>query len=490
MFEDWIERVAGKMSPIVPQVLIASFGLAFLRIWRVWVFSVIKSIPVGDVLHLTLRDVYSLGIVLSMAACLVILYRRHSLTRGPVVIAGLAVATLGTAGLLVVRNTGTTDMLAATIPLTLCIAFGFAVIQSAWIEWLGMHAIPVTVLLSCTIAWVVHAALWAGLGALDPTEPFLHVAMLLMPLLSVTAMLADATRLRQTPSQTEGCSQAALDGQAVSVDLGSCGADAIRQALPIMVWTWVFAVAYTLGMSYTGLGTSVLGEILPVVILAAGFIALGSNFDYTTIYRFAFIILALGFIAAALNSQDLAFVQSCFSASNSIITALATTFVCAAAALRHISAAWTYSALMLGWHVMPLVVRRLISLTGFDAGAAGMLFAIIATAALLVFALAVWKGSDLLSQWRTACEVDERDLFLERCQALAVRGKLGERETGVLVLLAQGKSYTQISEQLFIAMGTVRAHAGHIYDKLGVHSRQELVELIESEDCETGSQEQ
>ncbi len=67
----------------------------------------------------------------------------------------------------------------------------------------------------------------------------------------------------------------------------------------------------------------------------------------------------------------------------------------------------------------------------------------------------------------------------ERCEKLAKRYKLTQRETEVMVLLAKGRSLERVQKELFIAKGTATAHAHHIYQKLGIHSRQELMDLVD-----------
>ena len=60
----------------------------------------------------------------------------------------------------------------------------------------------------------------------------------------------------------------------------------------------------------------------------------------------------------------------------------------------------------------------------------------------------------------------------------AAQGKgLTEREFAVFRLLLEDASTKEISEALFIAPSTVRAHTSRIYEKFGVHSRAELVEV-------------
>lgn len=53
---------------------------------------------------------------------------------------------------------------------------------------------------------------------------------------------------------------------------------------------------------------------------------------------------------------------------------------------------------------------------------------------------------------------------------------LSPRETEVLQLLAKGKSYTMIAEQLFIDKETVRSHIKNIYVKLEVNSKAAALE--------------
>lgn len=69
------------------------------------------------------------------------------------------------------------------------------------------------------------------------------------------------------------------------------------------------------------------------------------------------------------------------------------------------------------------------------------------------------------------------EAIMARCQALGRRFSLSEREREVLVLIAEGRSSARIQEDLSIAAGTVNYHTRNIYAKLGVHSRQEIIDM-------------
>lgn len=65
-----------------------------------------------------------------------------------------------------------------------------------------------------------------------------------------------------------------------------------------------------------------------------------------------------------------------------------------------------------------------------------------------------------------------------RCDELAVRFGLTERETDVFRLLARGHNTLHIQEELAITKNTLKYHVRHIYEKADVHSQQELIELL------------
>jgi LuxR family maltose regulon positive regulatory protein len=59
---------------------------------------------------------------------------------------------------------------------------------------------------------------------------------------------------------------------------------------------------------------------------------------------------------------------------------------------------------------------------------------------------------------------------------------LTEREREVLALIASGQSNQQIANQLYVSLGTVKAHTNHLFAKLGVRGRTEAVARARSLD--------
>jgi DNA-binding CsgD family transcriptional regulator len=71
-----------------------------------------------------------------------------------------------------------------------------------------------------------------------------------------------------------------------------------------------------------------------------------------------------------------------------------------------------------------------------------------------------------------------RERLIARCGQVASEFGLTERETEMLMLIGQGKTRSQIEQELFLSQNTVKTHIRHLYGKLGVHSKEEACALI------------
>ncbi len=77
-----------------------------------------------------------------------------------------------------------------------------------------------------------------------------------------------------------------------------------------------------------------------------------------------------------------------------------------------------------------------------------------------------------------AVPTDPQRTMLDRCAELAERYALSPREAEVFALLVQGRSRSFIQEELVLSGSTVKTHVSHIYAKMGVQGRQELMDLV------------
>lgn len=139
------------------------------------------------------------------------------------------------------------------------------------------------------------------------------------------------------------------------------------------------------------------------------------------------------------------------------------------------------------------IVRGLVSLatliaTGFSIFVMAFMPAATVHVVLLFFLLAMILVSSLLfgsrnvaSLWglerpTIAPEAADADRVV---QALADSYGLTARETEVITLLMRGRNEPFISGALFISPSTTHSHVSHIYAKIGVHSRQELLDVAD-----------
>ena len=80
--------------------------------------------------------------------------------------------------------------------------------------------------------------------------------------------------------------------------------------------------------------------------------------------------------------------------------------------------------------------------------------------------------------------------FHQAIQSLSVQHMLTAQESNVLAQLAQGLNAKSISEAMTLSTNTIRSHMRNVYAKLGVHSQQELINLVNAyvEDIKNNAQ--
>jgi DNA-binding CsgD family transcriptional regulator len=78
----------------------------------------------------------------------------------------------------------------------------------------------------------------------------------------------------------------------------------------------------------------------------------------------------------------------------------------------------------------------------------------------------------------SAMTVESR--FAQNCQTFARHFDLSPRETEILIYLARGRGSIWIGNQLSISPETVRTHCKRIYDKTGVHNKEDLIDAVDA----------
>ena len=73
-----------------------------------------------------------------------------------------------------------------------------------------------------------------------------------------------------------------------------------------------------------------------------------------------------------------------------------------------------------------------------------------------------------------------RDRISKQCLLLKEHYSLTSREAEIMEYIARGTTVPKIAERLVISENTVRAHSKHIYTKLGIHKRQDLLDMLDT----------
>ncbi|MDR1183444.1 MAG: helix-turn-helix transcriptional regulator [Coriobacteriales bacterium] len=122
-------------------------------------------------------------------------------------------------------------------------------------------------------------------------------------------------------------------------------------------------------------------------------------------------------------------------------------------------------------------------LTAFDILHSSMPVQIIAISLIAFVNLAfTLNKQDFESSWSLLpvlrSEAQDFDYALKR---VALDFALSPREMEIMAMIARGRSASYVHTKLGIALSTVQTHTKNGYRKLGVHSRQELLSLIEQQ---------
>ena len=89
------------------------------------------------------------------------------------------------------------------------------------------------------------------------------------------------------------------------------------------------------------------------------------------------------------------------------------------------------------------------------------------------------KQSDASSEAGPTYIIEDR--VENRCRDLAEQAQLTPRETEILGCLAQGRSTQYIAEKFTVSENTVKSHVKNVYQKLGVHSKQDVIDIINAD---------
>lgn len=166
-----------------------------------------------------------------------------------------------------------------------------------------------------------------------------------------------------------------------------------------------------------------------------------------------------------------------------VIGILALASLCAMAHAREFSPALIYGLTVAGFALASAFGIFCGTLPLFAEETGGPVLLVVSTfyfAFLLAMPLvAAWRreGTEAFGRGEAVGAADVQ----QRCDRAARAGGLSPRETEVLSYLGRGHGIAFVAKTLVVSESTVRTHVKSIYKKLGVSSREELLQLIDEE---------
>lgn len=264
-----------------------------------------------------------------------------------------------------------------------------------------------------------------------------------------------------------------------------------RPVFPSKAVTFIAAYSFSYGLmspSAAGLGgLHNLAQLVPALAVIAFVLVDTKRFSLRVLYNLALPMMVCGLLLAALvPGMPSAFVAASFDISYASMGIMLTLVACSISYSTGYSVLWIFGLLVFTQFFAKTLGVFLSDACSSELSAVGLggLFPIIAIVLVLLASVVMLSEKSIFSRWGTASSAagDPEEGMLDsmklRIEDLSTSYGLTQREIEVLHLLAQGKTNAQIGQDMFIAEGTVKAHVQHIYQKLDVHSRKELLALF------------
>lgn len=251
--------------------------------------------------------------------------------------------------------------------------------------------------------------------------------------------------------------------------IGSLGAMSAAEDL-LQAW-WDFDAATFIGSAFG-------------IVMALCFILFTMRIDFASLFRWLTPLLVLAL--ALFPWQEIApnFVSNAItSVADTSMQAITYLYVISLAKRRKLPVALgvgvTQGAVQLGVLAGNLAGEQAGELV--STGSLNVFVPVLALICLLSFAVLLVPQRSARPSTDVSAEAErpEATRIEQLCERLAQERGLSARETEILGYLAKGRSQPYIREELMLSKNTVATHVKHLYQKLDVHSRQELLDLFE-----------
>lgn len=445
-------------------VHLSYLGYGLLEAWSICLFFIQGTDSVASA-HPALNNLSSLAVTAGTLALLLLCRKRDAIPNHRVAMAAGGV----------LNAAATLCMLLGTGPVAVA-GYGLSGLVNAWL-WVGWGDIYAaldtetaekTAIASATLqAVLVALILWL------PPHARLVVLALLAPTASVLYLLARRNLAGGGPvlvSDHTAPGRTATGRQLAKLLLAGLGA-------PIAILYFLLDRSMPLPDLPSGLDMALVAGLLLFIVALYGFVRFSHGFSAESIFRTTASLLVIAIVVNALG----------FSAATASTLLFAAMLLCQYLLLLYAArlARQGFGNTVFSFSVVQLVnhgsgflgTMASVALYGTAlVSGPGVAMAIPTVLLGLLFglSLALQRGPSGTALPETPEEASPVNLA-----SFAAERGLSPRETEVFELLVKGRSAPFIRDELCISLNTVTSHIKHIYTKLDVHTRQELIDLVE-----------
>ena len=466
----WISGMEGSMLARVvsfvqglPKVPLAFMGFGMHRAWFELAFTM-PRVPGGETV--LVHDWLDLAMIATLLLCSVRARRVSPLCSRGALVAGAPMLLIAATGLAYLGVFVPETALALRWAASIMGGVGIALMILMWCERYARLTPGRFLLYYASMMLAGAAVIWIYRGFVPAWQPWM---VGLLPLVSIGVLLSSRDGGEGEEPAEEGDARFTFPW---------------KPLLVVALYSFAFSLQYT-SDAVPGLYSSP-GTVVSALVVVGALLLTRGHIGFETVYSAWLPVMSALFLlvpaGGGLPGVWADFFNCLGYGANEIFIA---TMIGSIAYRYGVNAVWLYGAelgarflvLMLGRELRPLFVA-----SGLGAGLPVIVAVVLATV-LVVSEIKIdsnW-GIDLVgssSGEQGEDAVAKRNDVGTRCAELARTHGLTQREGEVLLLLAQRKTTAEIEAALFIANGTAKAHVSHVYQKLGVHTREGLLELL------------
>jgi DNA-binding CsgD family transcriptional regulator len=335
-------------------------------------------------------------------------------------------------------------------------------------------------------ALTAAVGLAVGIVAVSAAKIVLSLVPVASPVVAIVAPLACALVLKRAPQSSTHVGSSVFTGDAIA----SLWPTALAVAVFVLLWS-MLNMALKVQSGHYGVGDLAspgLVAIAQLIDAAFSLVLLWwllchcSGIAFNGLWRIALVCLAMTMVAVAFLGAIQAaqiFTSAAYEIADMVIWL-------ALASVARQSDANPYAVCSLGLlavlRIPDSTGRVLVAVVGLDVlGERGLVISMLTIIATVAFLLPHRSPAIMLlfsDLGGSAPEATDSASVHERCASLAREHGLSARERQIIEYLCYGRSKQYIAETLYLSENTIKTYTKRIYAKLGIHSREELQNLV------------